>query len=92
MRYLGYLCCVVFVLAVVLIGCGKEEGDYSQISPEPVIAQKTCPVMGGDIDKSVFVIADGRKIYFCCPACVETFKKDPEKYIAKVDAELKKAK
>mgnify|MGYP001574184940 CR=1 FL=1 len=30
------------------------------------------------------------KIYnFCCPSCIEDFKKDPEKYIKKAEEELK---
>ena len=37
-----------------------------------------------------FVEHNGRKIYFCCSDCVGKFNADPEKYIAKVDAELKK--
>jgi len=29
------------------------------------------------------------KIYnFCCPMCIGSFKKDPEKYIKKVEQEL----
>jgi YHS domain-containing protein len=43
--------------------------------------QTTCPVMGGEIDKKVFVDYDGKRVYFCCPGCIETFKKDPAKYL-----------
>jgi YHS domain-containing protein len=46
--------------------------------------QTTCPVMGGPIDKNVFVEHQGKKVYFCCPACVEKFQADPEKYLAKL--------
>ena len=53
-----------------------------------VVEQKTCPVMGGVINKKHYADYNGRRIYFCCPACIETFKKDPEKYIRKVDEEL----
>lgn len=44
-------------------------------------AQATCPVLGGAIDKAVFADADGYRVYFCCAGCVDTFKKDPAKYI-----------
>ena len=37
--------------------------------------------MGGAIDKAVFADAEGCRVYFCCASCVETFKKDPAKYI-----------
>ncbi len=43
--------------------------------------QTICPIMGKPIDKEYFVEYKGRKVYFCCPACIDTFNKDPEKYI-----------
>jgi YHS domain-containing protein len=49
------------------------------------IEQKTCPVMEGNpIDPNIFVEYEGKKVYFCCPACPEKFKADPEKYLAKL--------
>ena len=50
------------------------------------IEQKICPVMGGKIDPTVFTEHKGRKVYFCCKACIDTFKADPEKYLAKLAA------
>jgi len=50
-------------------------------------AQTLCPVMGNPIDKSIFADYDGKRIYFCCPACPPVFKKDPEKYMSKLKAE-----
>ena len=44
--------------------------------------QTTCPVMGGKINKNVFVEHKGKKVYFCCAGCEGKFKADPEKYIA----------
>ena len=49
--------------------------------------QSTCPVMGGKIDKDVYLDYQGQRIYFCCPACNDTFLKDPEKYFKKFEAE-----
>lgn len=67
----------------------KEPVKYlEKVDAELVPAQKTCPVMGGAINPKVFVDHEGRRIYFCCPACVEAFKKAPEKYLEKVDAEI----
>ena len=51
--------------------------------------QTNCPVMGGPINPKIYTDYEGRRIYFCCSGCVNTFKKDPAKYIAKVDAEIK---
>ncbi|MBF0297803.1 MAG: YHS domain-containing protein [Oligoflexia bacterium] len=49
--------------------------------------QTTCPVLAGEINKSVFTDYKGKRIYFCCPGCIDEFKKDPEKYIKKMEAE-----
>jgi len=49
------------------------------------ITQKKCPVMGDPIDPDVFVEHEGRKVYFCCEACVEKFEKDPAKYLSKLE-------
>jgi YHS domain-containing protein len=46
--------------------------------------QTVCPVMGGEIDKNVHIDYQGQRIYFCCPACKETFLKEPEKYMKKL--------
>jgi YHS domain-containing protein len=48
------------------------------------VEQTTCPVMAGPINKDIFTEYKGKKVYFCCPACVEEFKKNPEKYISKL--------
>ena len=55
------------------------------------IAQKTCPVTGDPIDPKVYRDHNGRRIYFCCSACVTTFKKDPDKYLKIVDDQIKAA-
>jgi len=46
--------------------------------------QTVCPVMGGAIDKDIFVEYQGKKVYFCCKSCLDTFKANPEKYISKL--------
>ena len=51
---------------------------------QTVAEQTTCPIMGGPIDKSIFVEYKGKKVYFCCKGCVAEFQNDPEKYIAKL--------
>lgn len=46
--------------------------------------QTRCPVMGNPIDKGQFVDHQGKRIYFCCSSCKEEFRKDPAKYIKKL--------
>jgi YHS domain-containing protein len=52
-----------------------------------VKAQTTCPVMGGAVDKNTFVDIDGKRIYVCCGGCIAKVKKDPAKYVKKLEAE-----
>jgi YHS domain-containing protein len=49
--------------------------------------QKKCPVMGGTINKDVYADYEGKRVYFCCESCISTFKKDPAKYVKKLEGE-----
>lgn len=83
--------------AGILAGCsgqsdGQGAGQPAGRSPAPSapsqeITQTTCPVMGGKIDKDIYVDYQGRRVYFCCPGCPEKFNEDPEKYLAKLEQE-----
>ncbi len=46
--------------------------------------QTTCPVLGGNVNKEVYVDYKGQRVYFCCQGCDTEFKKDPEKYLQKM--------
>ncbi len=48
-------------------------------------AQTVCPVMGEPIDRNVFVDYNGKRVYFCCTICQAKFKKDPAKYLKKLE-------
>jgi len=52
---------------------------------------KICPVSGEKIDEKAKATYEYQgKIYnFCCPACIEIFKKNPQKYIDKVESEIR---
>lgn len=50
--------------------------------------QTVCPVMGGKINRTLFVDHDGKRVYFCCPGgCADKFKADPAKYLDKMKAD-----
>lgn len=43
--------------------------------------QTKCPVMGGEIDPSVYTtLSNGKKIYFCCGGCEKKLRANPSKY------------
>lgn len=79
-------------------GCeGKLKADpdkyFKQAAAEGVLfqnMQKTCPVSGDTLkDKTVYSDFEGRRIYFCCAKCKETFAIDPQKYLKAMDAPAK---
>ena len=54
---------------------------------QKTVPQTVCPVMGGKIDKTVYVDANGKRIYLCCQGCDKKVKADPAKYIAMLEKE-----
>ena len=50
-------------------------------------AQTHCPVMGGEINKDIYVDYDGMRIYFCCAGCESAFLEKAEEYLQKMRAE-----
>jgi YHS domain-containing protein len=64
-----------------------EAPPAASATASAVKPQKKCPVMGGGVDKKFFADYQGKRVYFCCNACPAMFKKDPAKYIKKLEAE-----
>ena len=56
------------------------------VKKSALVPQKTCPVMGNPINKKYFTDHKGQRIYFCCAMCPPAFKKEPEKYLQKLDS------
>ncbi len=76
-----FMSAAVLLLPALALGAetdGKKKSEESKV-------QATCPVTGGKINKEVFADQDGKRVYFCCRGCVETFKKDPAKYVKKLE-------
>jgi YHS domain-containing protein len=63
----------------------------SSLQPAINVGNKICPVTGEKIEEQFKATYEYEgKIYnFCCAGCIEEFKKDPQKYIKKVEEELK---
>ncbi len=62
----------------------EEEGFTPVETPN---SQTKCPVLGGDINKEVFIDCEGKRIYFCCPGCDKKFKAGPDEYLKKLEEE-----
>jgi len=76
---------IMMILALVLVfsvaGAGWAAAPPLIDKPHAGEAQVACPVQGGKINKDLYVDYQGQRVYFCCPACIDIFKKDPEKYL-----------
>jgi YHS domain-containing protein len=83
---------VLLAASAIFYGCKKTEpmkmeqqaAVAAASDANAAIEQKTCPVEGGVINKSLFTVYKGKKVYFCCPSCKPEFEKNPEKYISKL--------
>jgi YHS domain-containing protein len=49
--------------------------------------QVKCPVLSGPANRNVYTDYKGKRIYFCCPPCIQEFKKDPEKFMKQFEEE-----
>ena len=43
-----------------------------------------CPISGDPVNPEVTTVYQGKRYSFCCPNCTDKFKKNPEKYLAKM--------
>jgi YHS domain-containing protein len=61
-----------------------EEKEKAEKDPEGLFKSQThCPVMGGEIDSTVYTDIQGQRVYHCCPMCSDKLKADPDKYFKK---------
>jgi len=65
--------------------CGDKAAQADAKDAKKITPQTKCPVQGGDIDKSLFVDVDGKRIYVCCSGCIDEIKKNPKKYIKELE-------
>ena len=70
---------ILFVVSIVNISMAAD-------SVEELKEQTLCPVMGGKINKDVYVDHNGMRTFFCCQGCESKFKADPDTYLKKMAA------
>jgi YHS domain-containing protein len=79
---------VLGVGLVILPGCKKKTQPAAPTAIKQAVTaaveQTVCPVSGDPIDKKVSIDYQGRKVYFCCTACIAPFNADPNKYMDKL--------
>ena len=68
--------------------CAQAEETKGAASSNAVnVGNTVCPVTGEPIDQKTTYEYKGKIYNFCCPKCIEAFKKNPEKYSAMVGQE-----
>jgi len=81
-----------FVAGPMLVRADEKDKPAEKPKPYPL---KTCIISGdklGEMGKPFVYVHEGREIKFCCKGCLKDFKKDPAKYVKKIDEEAAKAK
>lgn len=86
---------IVFIVCVGMFFFGIVGLSYSErqekdgMTQEVEVGNKICPVSGEKIEEKLKATYEynGKVYNFCCASCVEEFKKDPDKYIKKVNEE-----
>jgi hypothetical protein len=74
---------VVLLAVLAIAGCGGDS-RASAVKPYPLT---TCIVTGnalGSMGDEQTLIYEGRELKFCCAPCIEKFKANPQRYLAKL--------
>lgn len=78
---------IAITMLVAAVAMGTTSCSKKDVELQPG-KQTTCPVMEGKkINPDLYVDAEGKRIYVCCPGCLVQVKADPEKYIMEMEAE-----
>jgi YHS domain-containing protein len=92
---LGLFICAVVLTAGKMLFAGRVGSDagtsVSLTIKSQEVGNKICPVLGEEIneDSKATYEYKGEIYNFCCAACIEEFKKNPDKYIQIVNKEMK---
>lgn len=82
-KEIGFLCCNSCV--------GKEMNaeHWKTVQTNLAKAQGVCPVMEEPIDSSMkSTVVNGRKIFVCCPPCIEKIHATPAAFVSKLDVQI----
>jgi thioredoxin-related protein len=84
---------IALSLATVAVVSANAEEKKAE-KPKPYTLT-TCVVSDeklGEMGKPYVFVQDGREVKLCCESCKKDFKKDPAKFMKKIDAAEKAAK
>lgn len=82
----AWLTAALAAAAVTFGGAPAPAGGTNAATEAAAVKPQThCPVMGGEINKKLYEDYQGKRVYFCCEGCRAPFKKDPGKFIRKME-------
>lgn len=92
LKRFAFASCLIAVL-VAPFSSRAAEKNSEKAKPYPL---KTCVVsdekFGGDMGEPYVFTHNGQEIKLCCKSCLKDFKKNPAKYLKKIEAAEKSAK
>jgi YHS domain-containing protein len=77
---------VILFIAVFVFAASAAVVTATEDARKPV-TNTMCPVSGGPVSKDFRAEYKGQYVYVCCKGCLEEFKADPEKFVAKMSKE-----
>lgn len=87
------LSCVVVTFALTMGWLARADDAGKQPTTKPY-ALDVCLVSGeklGEMGAPIVIQYEGREIRFCCASCEKPFRKDPAKFLKKLDEAEKAA-
>jgi YHS domain-containing protein len=89
-KVFGMSCCSDKSSSQAAASKAPESAKPADSSKAVDAGNKICPVLGEPIDEATKATYEyeGKVYNFCCTGCIEAFKKEPQKYIDKVNQEL----
>ena len=77
---------VLALSLTLLLSCSDSQEPQTEDPVDSARAQTVCPVMGGKINKELYIDVKGYRVYVCCEGCTDKIKADPDTYLAKIKA------
>lgn len=81
------LTATALAVLIATTGTAGETKASAEPAAKPLKAQTHCPVMGGEIDSTVYTDIQGQRVYHCCPGCSPKLVANPDLYFKKAAAQ-----
>src|SRR5689334_24621400 len=88
-NFIALILITLFTLAASAAGIAAKAAAADD-AKKPV-TNKLCPVSGGPVSEKYRAEYKGQYVYVCCEGCLNEFKADPEKFVAKMSKEEREA-